>query len=140
MIGEEFGSVDADVHLWFLKVITARRISAFLENPNIICNAMTKMHLGSREKGSSSSIQKIKSLQGRWFTKNVSTLHSKGEVIQRGSIVSLANNDFKNTFLVYSVFKKDGSKWHPSPKDPSPKDDNPSWPLDIKKCLSTGLF
>ena len=127
VIGEEFGSVDADVHLWFLKVITARRISAFLENSNIICNAMTKMHLGSREKGSSSSIQKIKSLQGRWFTKNVSTLHSKGEVIQRGSIVSLANNDFKNTFLVYSVFKKDGSKWHPYPKD-----DNPSWPLDIK--------
>ena len=57
VIGEEFGSVDADIHLWFLKIITARKISAFLENPNVIRNAMTKMYLGSREKGSSSSIK-----------------------------------------------------------------------------------
>ena len=51
VIGEEFGSVSTDVHLWFLKVVTAKRISAFLENPNIICKAMTKMYRGSREKG-----------------------------------------------------------------------------------------
>jgi hypothetical protein len=84
------------------------------------------------ERGSKDGVCKMKTLQGRWFSKSVKKDDKKMKTMQieQGSIVRLFSD---RTFLVYIVWRVDGcsKKWFPSVIG-----DNPSSPVvqaDLKK-------
>ena len=70
---------------------------------------MEKMYLKCREKRSISRKQKFKSITDRWFSVKKETLEEKPKVIERGSVITLAENNL-NVFFVMAVFKIHGTK------------------------------
>lgn len=119
--------LDKQIHSSFLKVLTSS-MPELLAKPCIIANALEKMHLGTREKGSISNARKFNSLQGRWFGIKEEEKEKKQKTLERGSIVTLSNNNQHEKddklFVITDVFKIHGTKWHISPLG-----DNPAWPL-----------
>jgi hypothetical protein len=122
---------DHNVFLSFTQVVGITSMKGFLQNPRLIVNSMNNMNMHSRERGSKDGVCKMKTLQGRWFSKSVKKDDKKMKTMQieRGSIVRMFSD---KTFLVFVVWRVDGSKkWFPSVIG-----DNPSWPVvqaDLKK-------
>eukprot|EP00957_Ditylum_brightwellii_P023883 1800881-Ditylum_brightwellii.AAC.2 len=82
----------------------------------------------NREKGDLTKARGVKSLTQRWFEgekEKFSENTSKGEAINRGSVISIGDAEqHTDLYLVFGVFKDQGNKWYLSKKG---KD--PWWPL-----------
>ena len=66
-------------------------------------------------------------MNGRWFAGTIQKLDKKLKVTERGSIVAI-KDEMEKIFLVTTVFKVNGNKWHISERE-----DNPTWPLLLLK-------
>ena len=121
---------DVNVFLSFTRVVGTASMKGFLQNPHLLVNSMNAMNMHSRERGSKDGVCKLKTLQGRWFSKSVNEKKNDAAIketemmiIERGSIVRLMFSERK--YLVFLVWRVDGSKkWFLSVIG-----DNPAWPF-----------
>ena len=125
-VDESVEEEDSSIFSSFVKVLTVKNAENLLKQPGKIITTMEKMHLKSREKGSISREQKFKSLTGRWFSLKKEKLEEKPKVIERGSVITLDENN-QNEFLVMAVINIHSTKYHLCPNN-----DNPAWPI-VKK-------
>ena len=91
---------------------------------DILVDAMTCMTMKTREKESISLAQNHNSLRGRWFGSSceLTAINKNDKVqIERGSVIKMNGSEY---YLVYTIYKDNGSKWFPASCD-----DKPSWPL-----------
>ena len=81
------GKKKKSVYDCFANVITSDW-NKLIDHPHVIVYFFESISTENRDKGSTTSEFKVKSLNGRWFTPKKGTVEKKESVIERGSVIT----------------------------------------------------
>ena len=111
-----YGVLDIDEVISSFGAMLMLRPANKSEWPKIISDAFSALQMKHRDKGSISSVQKFKALNGRWFGKRKNHTAEIGlpsmvqNVIKRDVVLTLRGCPSKQ-FVVMTVFSRSYNKW-----------------------------